>query len=159
VRDQRVRVGGEPSVRRPDHPVQRGSRLRCDLLLGLAHELEHGIHESADFRRHALVAAEIAAGVREVRERVLQQRVVGLEGLEQSFLFGRLGDELAQAALDAGAGAAVGGSARDVQNLERFADAATGLDQRIVVRKQPGARQQHVAVKGSITQGQLVQRL
>lgn len=159
VCDQRIRVGREPSARQPDQPVQRGFRFRCDLVVRLAHELEHRIHEGADFRRDGVVSAEIAARVREVRERVLQQRVVGLEGLDQSFLFGGLGDELAQAALDVGAVAAVRCCARDPQNVDAIADAQSGLDQRIVIREQPGACPQHVAVKGGIIQGQLVQRL
>ena len=56
--------------------------------------------ERADFRRHALLPAEVVAGVREVRQRVLEQRIVGLERLDQSFLFGRLGNEPAEAAFD-----------------------------------------------------------
>ena len=48
----------------------------------------------------AALPAEVVAGVREVRQRVLEQRIVGLERLDQSFLSGRLGNE-PRAALDA----------------------------------------------------------
>ena len=139
---------------RPDQPVQRGGRLRGDRLLGLAHELEHGVRERADLRRHAPavpIAAEVAAGVREVAQRVLQQRVVGLEGLDQSFLLGRLGDELAPVALDAGAGAAVGAAPATRRVSSAARRPSTGLDQRIVVPQQPGARPQHVALQRGIS--------
>ena len=61
--------------------------------------------------------------------------------------------------LDARAGAAVRSGGRDAQDLDGFAHAPTGADQRIIVWKQPGARPQHVTMKRCIIQGQLVERL
>ena len=53
VRHQRVRVGREASFRRAGPADLARFSLRSDLLPRVAHELEHGVDERADFRRHA----------------------------------------------------------------------------------------------------------
>ena len=162
VQGQSVQVVLEQG--RAGQVVERRLDLAADLPLRRAHEAQHGVGQGADGARNGAVVrrrlgAEDVAGVQEIRQRVAQQGVVGLEVFEQRFLLLHGARQVRNVPAN-GRVELLG--RRRVPGCQVFQGAVQpvhGFGQRVVMGQQPGARQQHVAVQLGVVHLEGVQRL